>query len=574
MSRNGAGTYSLYPGVNPVVTGTIITSTWANNTLNDLATAMTASVANDGQTPILANLPMATFRHTLVGNGVARTDYAAVGQVQDNSIAWGGTAGGTADVLTLTLSPVLTAYVTGQRFLFISSASPNATTTPTLNINGVGAKIFLRKDGTTIVAGDIPASTLIEAVYNGTNMLLNANPSAGTTGITTLGTVTTGTWNATVITGQYGGTGVANTGKTITLGGNFVTSGAFAATLTLTNTTNVTLPTTGTLSTLAGAEALTNKTVNKVTITAPTSSATLTLIDGSTLATAGAFSTTLTATGATNVTLPTTGTLATLAGSEVLTNKTITAPVIATIVSGAGTNTLPTATGTLLSTAAAVTVAQGGTGLATLTANNVILGNGASNVAFVAPGTSGNVLTSNGTTWTSSAGASSGVVYLSQVVASGASTADLETTFDATYDEYIIIGTGITASTTLNLLGRMKISGAYDTGANYSYTVDISSSSAYAGAAATTGTSFQIVSDLRNTAGSTCNVIIHVHNPSSTSLTKAIDWIGSRHRASGDALKGSGCGSNFGTAAMTGFRFLPSTGTFSGTFRLYGVKNS
>lgn len=46
-------------------------------------------------------------------------------------------------------------------------------------------------------------------------------------------------------------------------------------------------------------------------------------------------------------------------------------------------------------------VAQGGTGATTLTANNVILGNGTSAVQFVAPGTSGNVLTSNGTTWQS-----------------------------------------------------------------------------------------------------------------------------------------------------------------------------
>jgi hypothetical protein len=48
-----------------------------------------------------------------------------------------------------------------------------------------------------------------------------------------------------------------------------------------------------------------------------------------------------------------------------------------------------------------VPVAQGGTGLATLTANNVLLGNGTSAVQAVAPGTSGNVLTSNGTTWIS-----------------------------------------------------------------------------------------------------------------------------------------------------------------------------
>lgn len=51
----------------------------------------------------------------------------------------------------------------------------------------------------------------------------------------------------------------------------------------------------------------------------------------------------------------------------------------------------------------ATPVANGGTGAATLAANNVLLGNGTSAVQAVAPSTSGNVLTSNGTTWTSAA---------------------------------------------------------------------------------------------------------------------------------------------------------------------------
>jgi hypothetical protein len=50
-----------------------------------------------------------------------------------------------------------------------------------------------------------------------------------------------------------------------------------------------------------------------------------------------------------------------------------------------------------------LTVAQGGIGTATLTANNVLLGNGTSAPQVVAPSTSGNVLTSNGTTWSSAA---------------------------------------------------------------------------------------------------------------------------------------------------------------------------
>jgi hypothetical protein len=64
-----------------------------------------------------------------------------------------------------------------------------------------------------------------------------------------------------LVVGQYGGTGVANTGKTITLGGNLTTSGAHATTFTTIGTTNVTLPTTGTIPTLDGTETFTNKSI-------------------------------------------------------------------------------------------------------------------------------------------------------------------------------------------------------------------------------------------------------------------------------------------------------------------------
>lgn len=48
-----------------------------------------------------------------------------------------------------------------------------------------------------------------------------------------------------VVSGAQGGTGVANTGKTLTLGGNLTTSGAFNVTLTATANSTVTIPTTG-----------------------------------------------------------------------------------------------------------------------------------------------------------------------------------------------------------------------------------------------------------------------------------------------------------------------------------------
>ena len=57
MSRNGSGVYSL-PAGNPVVTGTTISSTWANTTLTDIQNAITQSVSADGQTPITGALQM------------------------------------------------------------------------------------------------------------------------------------------------------------------------------------------------------------------------------------------------------------------------------------------------------------------------------------------------------------------------------------------------------------------------------------------------------------------------------------------------------------------------------------
>jgi hypothetical protein len=65
--------------------------------------------------------------------------------------------------------------------------------------------------------------------------------------------------------------------------------------------------------------------------------------------------------------------------------------------------------GTISGLGTPLPVASGGSGRSTLTANNVVLGNGTSAVNFVAPGSAGNLLVSNGTTWTSNTLASSGV---------------------------------------------------------------------------------------------------------------------------------------------------------------------
>lgn len=96
-------------------------------------------------------------------------------------------------------------------------------------------------------------------------------------------------------------------------------------------------------------------------------------------------------------------------------------------------------------------VANGGTGASTLTANNVILGNGTSAVQFVAPGSSGNVLTSDGTTWASSAPASRAVATIKDVKASGtaggaATTGSYQTRVLSTLDDPFSIVTSLSSN--------------------------------------------------------------------------------------------------------------------------------
>jgi hypothetical protein len=103
------------------------------------------------------------------------------------------------------------------------------------------------------------------------------------------------------------------------------------------------------------------------------------------------------------------------------------------------TGTLPIANGgtgststTFVNAATNITgtlpVANGGTGASTLTAANVILGAGTSAVTFVAPGGSGNVLTSNGSTWTSAAAAAGGFSSMQVFTGPGTFTTPATTT--------------------------------------------------------------------------------------------------------------------------------------------------
>jgi hypothetical protein len=171
----------------------------------------------------------------------------------------------------------------------------NATTTPaitlTTSITGVlkgnGTALSAATSGTDYSAGTSALSTGILKSTTTTGALsiavagdfptLNQNTTGSAATLTTPRAIYGNNFDGSaaltqVIAGTYGGTGVDNGSNTITVAGNVSHAGAFTQTFTATANTSVTLPTTGTLSTLAGTETLTNKTLTSPTLTTATTS--------------------------------------------------------------------------------------------------------------------------------------------------------------------------------------------------------------------------------------------------------------------------------------------------------------
>ena len=117
-------------------------------------------------------------------------------------------------------------------------------------------------------------------------------------------------------------------------------------------------------------------------------------------------------------------------------------------------------TGTAAGLSATLAVSSGGTGLATLTADNVILGNGTSSPTFVAPSDSGNVLTSNGTTWQSVAPAGGGAGVSSLTAGTGIS-------LDVTTGDVTITNSEPDQTVTLTDGAGIAVTGTYP-----SFTID------------------------------------------------------------------------------------------------------
>jgi hypothetical protein len=123
MSRNGSGTYSLPIG-NPVVTGTTISSTWANSTLTDIASALTGSLASDGQTTASGNLNMGTNRIVNAADPVNPQDLATKNYVDTYVGALGSMSTQDADDVAITGGSI-SSILEGAT---VTATAPSATT--------------------------------------------------------------------------------------------------------------------------------------------------------------------------------------------------------------------------------------------------------------------------------------------------------------------------------------------------------------------------------------------------------------------------------------------------------------
>lgn len=154
--------------------GTGIDPDRADSHDQDLADGINACLHKGGQNAATGDINLGSNKIINLASGTAATDAANISQIQKGAVLWGGTSGGSADAQTLTLSPAITEYTNGMRFAFVAGYT-NVSTTPTLNINGIGAITVKNTDSTALISADIVTGIVHDVIYYNSNFYLQ-NP--------------------------------------------------------------------------------------------------------------------------------------------------------------------------------------------------------------------------------------------------------------------------------------------------------------------------------------------------------------------------------------------------------------
>lgn len=138
---------------------------------DDFASMITNTLTKDGQNSPIVDLPMGGQKHTGVGDADARDNYLPVGQYQDGFAVWGVDAG-TANAIQAPINPTLTGYGTGGLEARILKIGSDNTGPVTVELSGLAAQDLLNPDGTPLAAGALPANSVIQMFYDGSDFKL------------------------------------------------------------------------------------------------------------------------------------------------------------------------------------------------------------------------------------------------------------------------------------------------------------------------------------------------------------------------------------------------------------------
>lgn len=216
MSRAAGGTYTL-PAGNPVVTGTIISSTWGNTTLSDIATALTDSLSRSGLGGMTAPLLIADGTAALPAyswtnepsSGFYRIGAGNIGLSVLNRLTWNMTSAGNMTIAAPSSGTVLA----------LGGIAATATTGLSLTGSTTGLSQFV----ITSTAGSLKLGTessVGAAIATGTSgydsVLTTANATQLWLGTNGAGRLSIGTTGAVVIVAPSSGTALSVTGSAAT----------------------------------------------------------------------------------------------------------------------------------------------------------------------------------------------------------------------------------------------------------------------------------------------------------------------------------------------------------------------